>query len=180
MPNLRSVQLVFDCETVVSYIMYGNTKRVSYARFKLLLLHGSVSASVDATGIVHFKRYEEFPKAKRTDLHVPEHVQLPYAFLSRNINNIIDYLSDENRVVITTEKIVDMIVLLTGSFSRIMCGLKVEQPRLAASAFSSTRIEKLKDPSLPFMAVFETNTVPFNDVSSLLFHFFESDIICIY
>jgi len=176
MPNLHAVQRIFDCETIVAYIMYGNTNKLSYARLKSLLLNGSIGRSVDVAGIVRFKMYELFPKARRSDLHVPEHVHLPYPFLSRNINNIIDFLSDEPRVIINNEKIVEKIVLLAGSFSRMMCGLKIEQPRLAASAFSSSRIEKLIDKSLPYRAVFESNTVAFTDVSSLLFHFYVSYI----
>lgn len=179
MPNLHAVQRIFDCETIVSYVMYGNTNRLSYARLKCLLLNGSIGRSVDVVGMVYFKKYDQFPKARRSDLHVPEHVHLPYPFLSRNINNIIDFLSDDSHRVVNTEKIVEKIVLLAGSFSRIMCGLKIEQPRLAASAFSSSRIEELKDQSLPFQAVFETNMVSFTDVSSLLFHSYES-YICRY
>lgn len=150
---------------IVSYIMFGNTNRLSYARFKLLLSYRSIGGSVDAIGMVQFKKHSNFPKARRSDLYVPEHMHMPYPFLKTNINNIIDFLSDDSSAVITAEKIVEKIMLLTGSFSRLMCGLKIEQPRLAESAFSSSRIEHLEDPSSPFMAVFETNTLLLIDVS---------------
>eukprot|EP00102_Acyrthosiphon_pisum_P019890 XP_016657100.1 PREDICTED: uncharacterized protein LOC107882762 [Acyrthosiphon pisum] len=167
MPNLRAVQDVFDCETIVSYVMFGNTNRLSYDRFKSLLLYGTVGSSVDAAGMVQFKKHAEFPKARRSDLHVPGHVHLPYAFLKSNIDTIIDFLSDDTSAAITTDRIVQKAVLLAGSFSRSMCGLRTEQPRLAESAFSSTRIQRLRDPSSHFAAVFETNTLSLFDVCNV-------------
>lgn len=116
---------------------------------KKLLLYSSIGGSVDATGMVQFKKYlrgiPKTPKIRppRTGTRKPT---LPFPE-KQHQPNIIDALSDDSSSAVTIEKIVEKIMLLTGSFSRLLCGLKIEQPRLAESAFSSTQIERLEDPS---------------------------------
>jgi len=133
-----------------------------------MLVKNTVGESVDANGVVRFKDITQFGIANKCDLYVPTYVKLPYPFLASNINTIVDHLSNDT-AEFEMSKCIERLFLLTGYFSRTLCGLKNVVPSNAKAAFTVARLTLLKDPYVPFRAVFDENTVSITDVIKVVF-----------
>lgn len=164
LPNFSHVQEVFDYEVILKYALHGSTAEIPYERFKALLRGSTLSQSLDSDGIVCFKTV--FPVASRSSLHVPSSVKLPYPFLAKNINCIIDYLPTSGPAIFSMETCVERLILITGSFSRQLCGLNVVEPTKATLAFAAKRINRLKSNAVAHSAVFEGNMLDVGQVSN--------------
>lgn len=58
--------------------MSGTTNGLDYARLKQLLSNQTVTNSVDNRVVVRFRDLAHVPKAKKSELYVPNYVQFLY------------------------------------------------------------------------------------------------------